>query len=213
LVLKLPSLNVKHNPFYGGSFNGNDCLRLLRNHELLFKALKEASTNNNETSAKVTIEDIVGRHEKIFCAFSKVVPLFRASPLLTTFERATLLEAIDSFWELYNSNSTGSITIKIHHLFHHCREMLIRYGTIGLFAEDAMESIHAIVNLLACQYAALDGERRATQIIRQRSGRKSAAIKRSAERKEATGNPDKKRKRGQHGDLKTQLVRLMLATR
>ena len=43
--------------------------------------------------------------------------------------------------------------------------MLARYGTIGLFAEDAMEYIHAIVNLLARQYAALDGERWATQII------------------------------------------------
>jgi hypothetical protein len=153
----------------------------------------------------VTIGDIVGRHEKILCAFSKVVPLFRASRLLTSFERATLLEAIDSFWELYNSNYTGSITIKIHHIFHHCREMLIRYGTIGLFAEDGMESIHAIVNFLAHQYAALDGERRATQIIRQTSGRKSAAIKLSAERKEATGTPDKKRKRRQQSELRNSI--------
>lgn len=32
-------INCKHNPFYGGSFNGNDCFRLLHNNDLLFDAL------------------------------------------------------------------------------------------------------------------------------------------------------------------------------
>jgi hypothetical protein len=36
------------------------------------------------------------------------------------------------------------------YLVHHLKEVLAKYGTIGLFTEDAMEIIlHAIVNELA----------------------------------------------------------------
>jgi hypothetical protein len=48
------------------------------------------------------------------------------------------------------------MTIKIHMLVHHFIEMLDRYGSIGLFAEDGIESIHAVINTIAQQYAYLD---------------------------------------------------------
>ena len=42
----------------------------------------------------------------------------------------------------------SSVTLKIHHLVFHVIEMLLdRFGTIGLFVEDAVESILAFVNL------------------------------------------------------------------
>jgi len=34
--------------------------------------------------------------------------------------------------------------------------MLDKYGTVGLFTEDSLDSIHAIVNQLARRYASLE---------------------------------------------------------
>ncbi len=53
--------------------------------------------------------------------------------------------------------------------------MLFRYGTLGFFAEDSMESIHAIVNALARIFAALDMKRRLVQIMRGLASRKQLA--------------------------------------
>jgi hypothetical protein len=38
---------------------------------------------------------------------------------------------------------------------HHLKEVLAKYGTIGLFTEDSMECIHAIVNELEATYTGI----------------------------------------------------------
>jgi len=86
--------------------------------------------------------------------------------------------------------------IKIHQLLH-VIEQLILYGMIGLFAEDSAESIHAIVNLLARRYAALDSSRRATQVMRALEMRKRNAAAKLAEDKEKGKDITKKQKREQ----------------
>ena len=57
-------------------------------------------------------------------------------------------------------------------LVFHTRKLLETYGTVGFWAEDSIESIHAIVNTLAHQNAALDRKRRAVQVLRGLEGRK-----------------------------------------
>jgi hypothetical protein len=56
-------INCKHNPFYGGSFNGNDCFRLLEGYALLFEALRAASEHESKES-KDALEDVAMRHEQ-----------------------------------------------------------------------------------------------------------------------------------------------------
>ena len=56
------------------------------------------------------------------------------------------------------------------------KHLLEIYGTVGLFAEDAMESIHAIINGLARRYCALDATRRTTQIARSLESRKRTSV-------------------------------------
>jgi antitoxin component of RelBE/YafQ-DinJ toxin-antitoxin module len=199
-----PPINAKHNPFYGGSFNGNDCFRLLQNYGLIVDSLRDAASDTPEEE-RGKINDISNRYEQILGAFSRIAPSFRAARLLSSAERASLLDDIQEFWEGYISHSDGSVTIKIHQLVHHFKEMLERYGTIGLFAEDGMESIHAVVNRLARQYASLDPKRRATQIIRQTAGRKRTSTLREKEIMEQKGEQNKKRQRIQ-GERKAPLV-------
>jgi len=203
-------INCKHNPFYGGSFNGNDCFRLLHNNDLLFDALIEAGDSNSEQNevVKKALDDVVVRHKQIFKLFGQVVPNFRSTRLLDETQREELLEAINEFWEAYIGLSKGSITTKIHFLVHHTELMLKLYGTIGFFAEDSMESIHAIVNALANQFAALDKSRRCTQVLRVLASRKMSSMDIAVEKQEKYGDSVnlKKRKRvqGQNKKLATE---------
>jgi hypothetical protein len=76
--------------------------------------------------------------------------------------------------------------------------MLKLYGTIGFFAEDSMESIHAIVNTLANQFASLDKNRRCTQVLRVLASRKTCSMANTVEKKEKSLGDSmgmKKRKR------------------
>lgn len=66
--------------------------------------------------------------------------------------------------------------------------MLKLYGTIGFFAEDSMESIHAIVNALANQFAALDKSRRCTQVLRVLASRKMSSMDIAVEKQEKYGD-------------------------
>ncbi len=91
---------------------------------------------------------------------------------MSPLEQLSLLSSIDAFNDAYVDKCKGTITIKMYHLVHHLKEVLEKYGTIGLFTEDAMESIHAIVNELARQYSLLDYTRRAQQTVRVLASRK-----------------------------------------
>jgi hypothetical protein len=195
-VIGLAPILAWHNPFYSGSFNGNDCLRLMRNHELLFEKLRKAA-ENEEQAVKTKIEGIAARLEDVFAAWAKVIPLLRTTQKLEPCECATLINSIAEFWDSYIDDSKGSITIKIHMLVDHVEKQLNKYGTIGLFVEDSVESIHALVNIYNRRYAALDPEWRATQVMRVLEMQKKMSAPKRSREKEAGKNINKKRKREQ----------------
>jgi hypothetical protein len=56
------------------------------------------------------------------------------------------------------------------------KHLLETYGTIGIFAEDAMESIHVIINELARRYTPHDATRRVKQVVRSLSGRALTSV-------------------------------------
>lgn len=69
-------IDCKHNPFDGGYFNGNDCMRLLENCSLLFEMLRNAATDESDVDAKMKLDDVANRLEKIFTHFAQVVPTY-----------------------------------------------------------------------------------------------------------------------------------------
>jgi hypothetical protein len=75
------------------------------------------------------------------------------------------------------------------------KRLLEFYDTIGLFPEDVMESIHAIVNALARRYAALDAERMVIQSTRSFEGRKRSAIATQMQKVDESKPPTKRRRR------------------
>jgi hypothetical protein len=112
----------------------------------------------------------------IWINLANLLPSFRSVRKLSQEEKDDLLDDIQTYWDSYIDNCSGSITTKVHLLKEHVKRLLEFYGTVGLFAEDAMESIHAIINGLARRYCALDKKRRTTQIVRGVEGRKRMSV-------------------------------------
>lgn len=148
----------------------NDCFRLLENYELIFNELLKAAEEEEE-QVKKQLLDMLAIHQRIFAAVAALVPSFRSTKRLSPLQQNKLLENIKKFWNAYMAGP-GSVTTKIHMLVFHTRKLLETYGTVGFWAEDSFESIHAIVNTLARQNAALDRKRRAVQVLRGLEGRK-----------------------------------------
>jgi hypothetical protein len=64
----------------------------------------------------------------------------------------------------------------MHLLFAHLQSHLERYHTAGLFSEDSMESIHAVINRLDRVYASLDSERKTKAILQSITATKKRSL-------------------------------------
>lgn len=111
------------------------------------------------------VEKCLARHKTCMEAFADAVPLLRSSRLLSEDDRNALLKNVDEFKKAYEAHD-ASITVKLHQLFAHLITLLTKYGSVGLFGEDVIESLHAVVNSLGRTYSALDGRRRVIQVMR-----------------------------------------------
>jgi hypothetical protein len=60
----------------------------------------------------------------------------------------------------------------MHLLFAHLQHHIEKYHAVGLFSEDSMDSIHAIINRLDRVYASLDSERKTKAILQLLTARK-----------------------------------------
>jgi hypothetical protein len=146
-IIKSYPISAKQNPYYGGAFNGNNCMRILENTISLFNQLWTAVLHGEfNQEEKRWVLGIIRKHRPIWTAFSKVAPLIRSSQKLSALEQDQLIANIDLFAQEYKHRSTENITIKMHWLVCHSKDLLLRYGTLGLFSEDSLESIHAMVN-------------------------------------------------------------------
>jgi hypothetical protein len=92
-------------------------------------------------------------------------------------ERADLITYIEEFGELFTKNTTKNPTPKMHSLFPHVEACLKKYGTVGLFAEDSLEVIHSLVNLIITAFQSLDGDRQTKQVLRFLSAESTRAMK------------------------------------
>jgi hypothetical protein len=65
----------------------------------------------------------------------------------------------------------------MHSLFPHVEACLKTYGTVGFFAEDSLEVIHAVLNRIVTVFQSLDGDRQTKQVIRFLSAESTRAMK------------------------------------
>jgi hypothetical protein len=188
-------IKAKHNPFYSGAFNGNDCFRLMENNELLFKELRKVAEDEVDRTVETKVNDIADKYEEVFQAWAEVLPLFRSTKLLPEVDRELLNTNIELFIEAYLEKTQGSITVKIHHLMEHTKRLISTTGTVGFWSEDPVESIHAVFNILGRRYASLDRTKRTEQIHRALQQKKVSADRDMAQKKAAGREPKKRARR------------------
>jgi len=80
----------------------------------------------------------------VFSAWAKVITLFCASCKLLLSEQEELVEEVAEFERVYLSKTSGSITLKLHHLFSHAKDTIEMYGTIG-FSAEKWNGIHPCI--------------------------------------------------------------------
>ncbi len=61
-VVSVYQISTNHNPYYGRSFNGNDCFGMVENISSLFEPLLHAPDNNASEQAELMIK----RHYEIW---------------------------------------------------------------------------------------------------------------------------------------------------
>ena len=178
-----PPIICKHNPYYSGSFNGSDCLRLAENMDQLLCELLTKYTEEENNVSNATMNSIVDRHKEIWAAWKNVLPSIRAARKLSDDEKTQLIADIKAFYNAYTTHSKGSVTIKIHLLLAHMSHMLDLYGTVGIFAEDSIESIHHIVNTYSRIYAMTPAKKRIENVYKRLEARKHCAGKQAVDKK------------------------------
>jgi hypothetical protein len=93
-------------------------------------------------------------------------------------ECADLITYIEEFGELFTRNTTKNPTPKMHSLFSHVEAYLKKYDSVGLFAEESLEVIHALVNRIVAVFQSLDGDRQTKQVLHFLSAESTRAMKR-----------------------------------
>jgi hypothetical protein len=66
----------------------------------------------------------------------------------------------------------------MHSFFSHVKACLKKYGTVGLFAEDSLEVIHALANRIIASFQSLNGDRQKKQVLHFLSAESTRAMKR-----------------------------------
>jgi hypothetical protein len=133
-------ISAHHNPWHGGTLNGNDIERLLESMEWGFPTLKSLTTTDEKISKELS------EIEEVWDFFANIVPLLHSTRLIEITERADLISYIEEFGELFKKNTTNNPTPKMHSLSPHVEACFKKYDTVGLFAEYSLEVIHALVN-------------------------------------------------------------------
>ena len=120
------SLHIPLQPFHGGHYNGNDCMKLLRGLDKLQKL--------SEKHRFATADGFI----QALSDFKEVVVACFGNDLDPDFE-----SKISNFKRIYTSLQV-SITPKVHAVFYHVPQFIkIKKLSLGLFSEQATEALHS----------------------------------------------------------------------
>ena len=135
-------------------------MRLVQNMDIVLDRLADEYEQNEN------MQNISLCHTEMWARWNSTLLTIRVAKKLKAEEIEQLKVEIIAFCDVYKMNCDGTFTIKMHILAALVIDQLDLYGTIGMFCEDNLESIHAIVNSFARIYSMVPPKRR-TQLILQ----------------------------------------------
>lgn len=191
------SIGVHRQAYHGGSFVGNDCIKLLRNAKKISDVLRPRVLTIKPTSTKKTtrrrrssqasshpssppapqhIKHVFSSHESSQRAYTlllKVKQIFdlayAARPLCKHEQVIFIMRACSFGCWFPRSFPNESITPKMHITIFEMSKLLQRYGTIGMFSEQAIESMHAVFNKLNRQHVSMKCDEKRIEAVVKKS--------------------------------------------
>ena len=126
----LEEIGVERGQYHGGAFNGNMAIRLLERYREFLQPFTE-------------LEMLHAKFFKVLSILSELSKLPYATRILDDEEIKNVCQLCDDFVEVYPALFSGyMITRKMHNLTHKIPKFVMRWRSIGIFAEQAGESIH-----------------------------------------------------------------------
>jgi len=95
-VISSYPISAKHNPYFGGSFNGNDCIRILENVQTVFSNLHLA-LESLDVSARDSASALIDNNYVIWDSFASIVPQLRSTRKLSAEQQADFLSDTKAF--------------------------------------------------------------------------------------------------------------------
>jgi hypothetical protein len=150
----ITSLHVKRQRYHGGAFVGNDCIRLLKGANQLAAVLTPRQfTSSDGKQHTIGSNDQSSRVLGLLTRLRDLHQLYSAARPLCRHEVAALQRKAYEYGNWYPVNFPDqTITPKMHVMIYHMPELAQLYHTVGMFSEQAGESIHTVFNKLNRQY-------------------------------------------------------------
>lgn len=133
----------------------------------LWSALKTAAAGLDAGTTghkhRRNAEKLISELMPMWQAWADLHPLARAARLLSDAEVDALCDAATRVSSATRAAYPKThVQLKIHIIESHLIKFARRWRSVGLFAEDACESIHALINRLNRRFACVHGERKAS---------------------------------------------------
>jgi hypothetical protein len=154
------SLGIVAQAYFSGAYVGNHIRTLLKKCGKIFRALRKIASDDEE---RAKLNAILAPYYKRWTMLYELFKLTKAPRMLEPRE----IEHIAKLAPLYANELRASVKtewrreahglkkgkrvhlpLKLHMLEAHVPRFARRWGSVGLFAEDAFESIHALMNKL-----------------------------------------------------------------
>jgi len=135
-VALLVSARVCPVPHHGGGFEGRDCHRIAQRSA----AVCDALVGHLSAARLTTLRRAWAEWSKVISVLNRAedVPVANAPVFQTTVSRFASGLRATSPWM--------SVTPKLHALVHHAPTFLLRFGSLGSYAEQALEAWHGFFN-------------------------------------------------------------------
>jgi hypothetical protein len=111
-AIQCPPINCQQNPYYAGSFNGNDCFRLICNLPRLMLLIQDTTLYGYDTQEEMDgVKDIVDRHiPPLWESWERITTVMRSMEELLVEEENKMHVEIAVFDKLFDENTSAKRT-------------------------------------------------------------------------------------------------------
>ena len=145
LIRVLAEFKISREVYFGGSFIGPCCKRLMTNNRAIFARLRtELLAHKREGLDDKVINDLIWKYQSLFGELDICCSIMRSTDQQSDGAIEQYKESAKRFGKMWREYFPDDVRVspKVHLLESHVYDQLLRFGTLGLFSEDPIERLH-----------------------------------------------------------------------